>query len=253
MQDMNQYGDIMSIRSDSSMAEIMKNFSSDYFISIMYREIDNFKTLPMDISRPITNIVPVIEAEFLRLSEQYPYDKENLSITRTEIYYNIIQTIGNQYKLVISFPEDSDLYRIAWALYQFFICDLNNNIINFFTSFIINNIDSLHEMIIGVKKKDNKPVSFAYVNPNTMDVLNSMSTVMSYVIGMDITIQQFLTSNPETYSILKDSIEEVDSFMREFIYPKLTDYQFSPILISSIKQNVHNSQIAYQPTIEAYL
>lgn len=253
MQDMNQYGDIMTVRSDSSMNEIMKNFSSDYVISIMYREIDNFKTLPMDISRPITNIVPVIEAEFLRLSEQYPYDKENLTTTRTEIYYNIIQTIGNQYKLIISFPEDTDLYAIACALYQFFICDLNNNIINFLTSFIIANIDSLHEMLGGVKKKDNKPASYSYINPNTFDVLNSINTVMTYVSGMDITIHQFLSSNPETYKFLKDSVDEADSFMREFIYPKLTDYQFSPILIASIKQNVHNSQLAYQPTIEAYL
>ena len=253
MQDMNQYGDIMTVRSDSSMNEIMKNFSSDYVISIMYREIDNFKNLPMDISRPINNIVPVIEQEFHRLSEMYPYDKENLTTTRSEIYYNIIQTIGNQYKLIISFPEEYDLYKIALALYQFFICDLNNNIINFLTSFINNNIDSLFQML-GGKKKDNKqPTTYTYKNPNTMDVLSNMSGVMSYVSEMDITIHQFVQSNPTIYNIIKDYIDESDSFMREFVCPKLLDYQFSPILIASIKQNVHNSQLAFQPTIESYL
>lgn len=254
MQDMNQFGDIMSIRSESNMNEILKNFSSDYVLSIMCQEIDNFKNLPMDISRTINNIVPAIEQEFLRLSEDYPYDKENLQQTRIEIYNNIILTIANQYKLNIVLPEDGDLFNITNALYQFFVSDLNNTIVSFFTSFIINNIDSLHDAINIPKKKDNKPTaSYSYKNPNTMDVLSNMSGVMSYVSEMDITIHQFVQSNPTIYNIIKDYIDESDSFMREFVCPKLLDYQFSPILIASIKQNVHNSQLAFQPTIESYL
>lgn len=254
MQDMNQFGDIMSIRSESNMTEILKNFSSDYVLSIMCQEIDNFKNLPMDISRTINNIVPAIEQEFLRLSEDYPYDKENLQQTRIEIYNNIILTIANQYKLNIVLPEDGDLFNITNALYQFFVSDLNNTIVSFFTSFIINNIDSLHDAINIPKKKDNKPTaSYSYKNPNTMDVLNSMNTVMAYVTGMDITLDQFMSSHIEVYKVLRDFVTENDSFVREFIYPKLIDYQFSPVLIAYIKMNVHNHELAYQPTIESYL
>ena len=252
MQDMNQFGDIMSIRSESNMTEILKNFSSDYVLSIMCQEIDNFKYLPMDISRTINNIVPAIEQEFLRLSEDYPYDKENLQQTRIEIYDNIILTIAKQYKLNIVLPEDAELFSVTNALYQFFVSDLNNTIVNFFTSFIINNIDSLYS-VINPKKKDKPAASYSYKNPNTMDVLNSMNTVMAYVTGMDITLDQFMSSHIEAYKVLRDFVSENDSFIREFIYPKLIDYQFSPVLIAYIKMNVHNHELAYQPTIESYL
>ena len=93
MQDMTQYGDIAKAENQSAMSEILRHFSSEYVLSIMNQEIGIFNTNPMDPSRKIQNIVSAIEEEYSYLKDNYPYDLENLTTVRNEMYTNIIQCI----------------------------------------------------------------------------------------------------------------------------------------------------------------
>lgn len=253
MQDMNQYGDIVAIRSEAMMTDILKHFSSDYVLGIMCQEIDRFKTVPMDGTRHIPNIVPSIEAECESLLQTYPHDRDNILMSRIEIFTTIINTIANAYNLTITIPEDiGDLKIIAENLYQFFICDLNQSIIRFYTQFILANLDSFYDaMAEAIPAKRNKSIC-VYKNPKTNDILNNMNLVIANSAAIEIPIYNFMDIHPSKL-VLKDVIIENDSFVHTHIYPKLVDYNFSPVLLASIKLLIHNSELAYQPTIENYL
>lgn len=252
MQDMNQYGDIVAIRSEAVMTDILKHFSSDYILGIMCKEIDKFKTSPMDGTRHIQNIVPAIEIECNDLLQTYPHDKDNILMSRNEIYNTIILTIANAFNIIINIPDDNMLMEIAKNLYQFFICDLNRHIITFYTNFILANIDSIYDAISNyIDTKKNKSI-YVYQNPKTQDILNNMNVVINTTCAMEIPIELFMQSHP-SYNILKDYVMENESFFKTHVFSKLSDYNFSPVLLASIKLLIHNSQLISQPTIETYL
>lgn len=255
MQDMTQYGDIAKAENQSAMSEILRHFSSEYVLSIMNQEIGIFNTNPMDPSRRIQNIVSAIEEEYSYLKDNYPYDLENLTTVRNEMYTNIIQCIAKNFNLIVTFPEDigPDLVRLAYGLYQFFICDINDNIIWFFSNVIEANIDSLYNALGNIKKRsDGKPIQ-EYKNPKVADILNNINAVISVIQGMDLTIHDFIGCIPSFANEFGQYIEEQDNFLHTFVFPKLMNYMFSPILISSMKSKIHQDQLLHQTTLAEYL
>ena len=253
MQDMTQYGDVAKSENQSAMSEILRHFSSEYVLSIMSQEIEAFNTNPMDPARKIQNIVSAIEEEYSYLSQNYPYDAENLTAVRNEMYTNIIQSIADKFKLVITFPQDIgiDIVRLAYGLYQFFVCDLNDNIIWFFSNLIEANIDSLYNAIGSIKKRGETIPE--YKNPKTADILNNINAALNVTQGMDLTIHNFIGCIPSFANEFGDYIEEQDNFLHTFVFPKLNNYMFSPMLISGIKLKIHQDQLVYQPTLSEYL
>ena len=95
MVDNTQYGDVYTIRSDKNMDEILEHLSTGYVLDVMNTELERFLESPFDMNREPPNIVLSFENEFTKFYNDYPTDAENISASRLETYYYILDAFKN--------------------------------------------------------------------------------------------------------------------------------------------------------------
>lgn len=187
-----------SIDTDSGIGTILSRFESQYIIDVIG---DSLKMRFRPFNTPMPNMVDTLERQFQATYIAAPDYKDKIDDCRTETYKEIISTICNFYQLQYSPELDSismeELHGIASIFYDIFISRFTEHMINFFTSYIVKNVDAITQML------DNDPTTYRikdntmyqskqYIDPKWILIHQNVNKIVYNMAAYDITFEQIL-------------------------------------------------------------
>jgi len=146
-----------AIVTDNEVAQILSHFNNDYVYATVTRSISE-KLRPYSMSLP--NIVISYEQYYKQATDNYPDVKDAIWEARNGVYEQIIKLLCDAYQLV--FNDTEDLYSSAVYLYDFLVSNFQNNIITFFTNYILKEKNSIYDLLNLGALKRNKDTSTMY-------------------------------------------------------------------------------------------
>lgn len=231
------------ILTDGDLANILYYFQPEYVIDAVNGNLNNiFRPFNMNMS----NIVSSYEINFNARLEQYPGAAEEINKARTEAYNTIIKTICNYFNIMINTESSSDIYTVAYYLYEFFISNFTHNLILFFSSFMMNEKDNLVNYFIsnGQIKKSN---TSAYIKKLVMDqnlglLLYNTGTILSGLVSQDISINDIIDfvygKNTDTAILLNNTVLDRGDFYKSFFCKYIIDQNTFPTLVTMIRLDI---------------
>ena len=229
------------IVNEYNLAEMLDHFDSDYIVYIINNKLDNFDFSSV-LKEP--NVVISFEDTFKAWYSRFPGDQSNIKAIRPQVYADIIHVLCDRYNLSFNDDDDTiDLFTAAYYLYDFLVCNRVNNIVNFFVSFIINNKDSLCQILEMDEYKKSKESESIYSkqmfdDPKYGIISANIVPVMQHISGLDITlfnIFQSLYANPSVVEFLDNAVADKGNFFNDYYASVLNRPEDLPIIIVNIK------------------
>jgi len=229
------------ISNEFNLTEILAHFDSNYIFDIINDKLENLEYNNI-LEEP--NVVASFEENFKIMNENFPGDSANIRAIREQVYLDIIHTLCDHFNLEFNEEDDTiDKYTLAFYMYDFFISNRNNIMINFYTSFIINNKDSLTRILNLDEYRKSRDTAAVYgkriyddqgygvISANMVKVINNIST-------MEITLFNIFQStytNPEILSFLDNALADKGDFFKDFYCEVLERPDVLPIIITNIR------------------
>jgi hypothetical protein len=223
---------------------IISNFSDDMIMDIIHRNSEN-KFRPYQ--HYVGNLVGAIENSFKSNQENFPqYISETLQ-RRNEVYINILSSLCSLHGLSLNINENTDLYSLAFVLYDFTISKFTINMINFFANYIIREAGSLYEYLNLRELKKNKDNSSSYSkklfkgNSKLATIHANLEVVMDNICAFDIdlaTLVSISTLDPNITSFIVNNIEEVNNLFRVLFVPYIKDPRYRAIIITLVRMRL---------------
>lgn len=232
------------IVSDSEIVSIISNFSDDMIMDIIHRNSAN-KFRPYQ--HYVGNLVGAIESSFKANAENYPQFYAETMERRNEVYSNILMTLCSLHGLSLNVNENTDLYSLAFVLYDFTVSKFTINMINFFANYIINETSSLYEYLNLRDAKKNKDNSASYSkkifkgNHKLATIHANLETVIDCICGFDIdfmTLASVSTLDPNITSFLTSNISEVTNLFKILFVPYVRDPRYRAIIITLVRMRL---------------
>lgn len=150
---------ITNIDIDAKLAGILSQFDNDYIMDVIRESLNN-KFRVYDLPRP--NIVSSFESNFKQLTDGFSANTQEIADVRRDTYLNIIYIICDYYNFTFELKDDTDLYSIAYWMYEIFVSSFVPNLSNFYIGYFIRERNALENMLgLTQLKKDNDP-SYMY-------------------------------------------------------------------------------------------
>lgn len=213
------------IVSDSEITSIISNFSDDMIMDIIYRNSAN-KFRPYQ--HYVGNLIGAIENTFKTNQENYPQFQRETLERRTEVYLNILSSLCSTHGLALNIDENTDLYSLAFVLYDFTISKFTINMINFFANYIIRESNSLYEYLNLRELKKNKDNSSSYSkklfkgNSKLATIHANLEVVMENICAFDIDLATLVfmsTLDQNITSFMVSNIGEVSNLFKTLFVP----------------------------------
>ena len=135
-----------TIDTDMAIGTILSNFSSDYINHVMEDSLQLERRF-RPFGEPMPNFVDILNRSFLAVQVESPDYATKVQEVRIETYQEIINMICKYYNLrfCVSYEDiaPEELYGIARLMYEVFVSNFSDNLINFFTSYIIKNAEQI--------------------------------------------------------------------------------------------------------------
>lgn len=250
---MNLNQDLYAISNEYNVAEILSHFDSDVVLDIMEDKIQNMNLAATYIQ---PNIVDSFENNFKAMQAQFPGDSDNIRSIRARVYMDIIEILCKHFNLQFNTMDDSiDLYTAAYYLYDFLVCNFKTYMENFFTSFIINNKDSLYRALDLDALKKNKDSSMVY-NKMVYDdnkfvvICSNLGKVIKYISTMDITLENIFKSTYASLEInmfLCNAFMDLGDFFRTHYCSIVNRIDIMPIIITDVSLQLNTHIGNYSP------
>ena len=229
------------ISNEYNITEILAHFDSDYIISTME---DKLQEIDFASSLIQPNIIASFEENFKLMREEFPGDEANTNAVRLRVYKQIIDILCNKFNLQFNeLDENIDLYTAAFYAYDFLVCNRNNIMVNFFTSFIVNNKDSLYDALNLDLLKKNKDSSVIYGKKIYTDqkyiiISANIEKVIKYISTLDIKLLNIFQStyvNPEIVMFLDNAFADRGNFFNDYYCSIINKLETLPIVITNIR------------------
>lgn len=188
---------VFEIAAEGELANILSHFNSEYIYSSLKTNIAQRMNRHSNVIQ-MPNFVAAIEQDFTQLKSQYPGEGAEIMQTRIETYKNIIDILCKEYDLTFKDDGNIDYYGAAFCLYDFLVCNFDTYVINFYTTFIIQEANTLYDMMsLGTIKK-NKDTSSMYAkkmyeDPKLAAIASNLASVLYQMSGMDIPFYTILS------------------------------------------------------------
>lgn len=230
-----------NIDTDYAIGEILSRFDSEYITSVIQTSIEN-KFRPF--SEPMPNMVAVLSRQFKGVLDNAPDYKNEVLNVEQQTYQEICQMICNYYNL--QFDRDSDelygetLRTFSFLLYDIFVARFTENIINFYTSYIMRNIDFIYNYLIEMpdikKPKENSiQAQKMYINPKFALIHSNINQVILNMASYDISLTEllsYITDYNTTAMITKYVVDVGDIYKNHFASYIIDKNTMSGILTS---------------------
>ena len=175
---------------ENELAIILSHYESNYVYDIVKSQIQS--TITGSFIAPPPNVVGAWEQNFKAIMDQYGAEgSTKIQEVRQETYREIIDIICESYGLNFTI-SDVDIYSAAYTLYDFFVCNLPNNIINFFAKYIYKERGAIYDNMGLSEMKKNKDSSTVYgkrmykdikiavINANITKVFDNICSAMDF-------------------------------------------------------------------------
>ena len=231
------------IDSEANITEVLSHFDSKYIFDILDEKLENLNRNFYNTLKE-TNIVASYEATFKLMEENFPGDIQNIKLIRQNTYQCIIKKLTERFNLEFNYSDENiNLYTAAHYLYDFLICSRNDIMINFFAAFMINNKDSLCNIINAEDIRKNKDSSVAYgkrlYEDNKYALISAnISTVINYISTLDIRLINIFQStypDPTVVAFLDNAFADRGNFFRDYYCALFAKDELKPKLITDIR------------------
>lgn len=235
---------IYNIVSDNELASILNYFNDDYLLHIInYNMTNKFK--PYNL--PMPNLVSSLEIQYNTIIDNYGPLQE-IAQKRIYTYQMIISTICEQCGMEYDI-DGIDIYSAANIIYDLFITNFSNNIINFFTNYIVKERNVLYSGLnlsalkkskdsttIYSKKIFYKSIKLGIINANLELVLDSMKV-------FDITFEDVLgfIYPKNVVLFILSIIKPKEDFYKTIFVPIVENPEYRSLLITSIRLNMQSN------------
>ena len=229
------------ISNEYNLTELLGHLDSEYVLDTIKDRLENRK-YTTSIDEP--NVVQAFEENFKLMKEQFPGDGSNINLVRERVYKEIIDILCNFYNLQFNEDDDTiDLYTAAYYLYDFLVSKYKSIMVNFFTTFIINNKDSLYTQL-GLdnyrKNKDsdtlyNKKV---YTDQKYIIISANIEKVINYIESLDITLANIIQStyiDEKIVMFFDNMVADRGNFFKNYYCSIISRLDLMPIFITDIR------------------
>lgn len=147
---------------ENELATILSHYSSNFVYDIVNEHINKIKTGSVNMIATPPNVVAAWEQNFKAIMDQYGAEgATKIKEVREATYREIIEIICNAYNLDFTIA-DVDIYSAAYALYDFFVCNISTYITRFYSTFIYKERVSIYDGMGLSELKKNKDSSTIY-------------------------------------------------------------------------------------------
>ena len=229
------------IVSDSELMAIITKFSDDMIMDVVIKNSAN-KFRPYQYYT--ANLITSIESAFKFNQDNYPQFYTETMQRRNELYFSILSKLCSLHGLSLNINENTDLYSLAYFLYDFTISKFTINILNFFANYIISETNSLYNYLNLSEIKKNKDSSSIYSkkifknNPKLATIHANLELVVDSICGFDIdmnTVVMVTTRDMNITSLFHNNITEISNFFRNLFVPYIKDPRYRAQLITLIR------------------
>ena len=212
------------ISNEYNVTEMLERFDSNYIFDIINDKLDNIDYTAV---LPDSNVIISFEENFKAMNDNYPGDSANIRLIRAQVYMDVINILCNRFNLRFNdLDENIDLYTAAYYLYDFLVCNRNNIMVTFFTSFIIlrRSFSSIVSPLILLLFQD-------LFSANMVKVLNHIATLDISLVN----IFQSVYSSPEVVAFLDNAVADMGNFFKDHYCEVLNQPEILPIIITNIR------------------
>ena len=227
------------ISSEKNLTDLLAHFDSDFVLGIIEDKITNRHYIPIREA----NIIASFEQNFKTMHDMFPGDDENINTVRSRAYTEIVDILRKGFNLSCMLQDSTDLYLAAYYLYEFLISDSGPIMINFFTSFIINNKDSLYNSLNLENYRKNKDSSTLYnkriyVDPKYVTISANLELVLDNIITLDITLDNIIQTtymNPQVVNLFAELITDKGDYFKDYYCSLLKRQDELPVILTDIR------------------
>lgn len=230
-----------SIATDNEVAAVLSHFNNDYIYATVTQSI-NMKIRPYTM--PMPNIVVSYEQYFKQAIDTYPGARDQIWNARNDVNAQIIKILCDAYQLVFDDQDVQDLYSSAVYLYDFLVSNFQNNLVEFFTNYILKEKNSIYDILNMGTLKRNKDSSTMYSkkiyrNTRLGIICANLDVVIDNINVFDIDFNTYVnTVYGNEYKTIAKHIEMIVSPLNDF-FKTYISAQFAtalkPVLITSIR------------------
>lgn len=135
---------ITNVNIDNQLAGILSQFGDDYIMDIIKDSLNNrFRIYDL----PAPNVVNAFEITFKDLTDGFTSNTDEILSTRKRVYTNIINIICDFYNFTFNQYDDTDYFSAAFWLYDIFVSNFTNSLIQFYTLYLIREAYSLNSAL----------------------------------------------------------------------------------------------------------
>ena len=234
-----------AIDTDMAIGTILSNFSSDYIQHVMEDSLQLERRF-RPFGEPMPNFVDVLNRNFLAVAVESPDYRDKVEEVRLETYREIILMICHYYNLrfCIPFEEISpdELYGIAQRMYEVFVSNFSQYLINFFTSYIVKNADQIIQYLqsdpntikpkeVGVyDQKHFIDSKFILIHANMNNVIYNMA---SYDIDLNTLMSYFF--DPVTWSRMAMLLQDNGDIYKNYYAICIRDSRYTAGVLTNVK------------------
>ena len=145
---------------ENELAIVLSHYESDYVYDIVKSQIQSTANSSFIALPP--NVVGAWEQNFKAIMDQYGAEgSTKIQEVRQETYREIIDIICESYGLNFTI-SDVDMYSAAYALYDFFVCNFSNHMVDTFSNYIYREKNNLYDAMGLADLKKNKDSGTIY-------------------------------------------------------------------------------------------
>ena len=148
---------------ENELATILSHYNSNFVYDIVNEHIGKIKSGAVNMIATPPNVVAAWEQNFKAIMDQYGAEgASKIKEVREATYREIIDIICNSYNLSFTISDNLDIYSAAYALYDFFVCNISTYITRFYSTFIYKERVAIYEGMGLSDLKKNKDSSTIY-------------------------------------------------------------------------------------------
>jgi len=247
---------VMGISTDYGIATILGNFSEDFIKDIIKESLD-YRFRPYGLRSP--NYPEILNSQLESVKANSIGYNDQIEDKKEEVFNSIIDSINEFYGMERSEDiPDEYLYTVTYLMYQIFVSEFTERMLNFYTQYILDNMDPILDYIskLAGDQKTSK-TNYAkklYNNEKYITIYDNMNLVVDILAGLDIELPQLIEylSDQTTSTMITNYISAIDDVYKNRFASFISDSATRADIITAVKfkfvqATVENTDL-YDPT-----
>lgn len=229
------------ISSENQLASILPNFDDGMIYNIINYNLAN--TTNNLIYKP--NIISSLEQQFKLLEEQLGAN-DIIKNRKEEMYINIINTICAKYDMQVVIQEDTDLYTLAYYIYDVLVLNIYTYFVEFLSRYIIQEKSTLYKTLgfnENKKAKDSTTLYSKKIYKNDLElgiIHANIHIVLPSLAYLDMTFADFISMvlAPQITDVILHNVIGSNNFYRSLSDKYILNINNSYLLCTDVRLNL---------------